>query len=70
MTELDALTERGCRDLLASIAECRTPLQVRLRAADAEVALRESEANSLRKLSAMLTLFEEALRARLERFTQ
>ena len=38
MTDLDSLTERGCRDMLASIAECRVPLAVRLRAADAEVA--------------------------------
>ena len=65
---LSKLTERGIREMLTSINECKTPLSVRIRDAETQAALRESEANSLRKISAMLALLEDDLKARLEQF--
>ena len=64
------LTDRGLRDLLFSVAECRIPLQVRLRDAEQRAALAESEANSLRKITGLLDAMRETLEDRLEEVTR
>ena len=66
MVNILKLNDRGLRELLSSVAECRIPLQVRLRDAEQRAALAESEANSLRKVSGMLDAMRETLEDRLK----
>jgi hypothetical protein len=62
---IDDLNERGLREMLAAVVECKVPLRVRRDALEAEADLAASAANSLAKVSGLLSVMEDDLRARL-----
>jgi hypothetical protein len=68
--DLDQLTERGLRDQLTAIKDCRGPLIVRLQSTEHQAALLESAANSLRKLSGFLDTYEDAVLHRLAKIEE